>query len=161
MLTWILIIIIGAVAVGLYFYSDFNDASDFRSGALLGGVLGFLAGFLVVCIMSAVVSSSPDATITTYNEYHLEQYCDGGEIYSVEISSNDKDRLKYYLTFSNEDGIPVRKSISKNVKLNFKNETPKIGVTDVNLAGAWCLFAWDFNDPYYTITVPSKEYIRH
>ena len=30
MLTWALIIIIGALALGFWFYSDFGDASDFE-----------------------------------------------------------------------------------------------------------------------------------
>lgn len=161
MLTWALIIIIGALALGFWFYSNFGDASDFRTGALLGGLAGFVVGLVIVPIMSGVVSFSPDTTVTTYSEYNLEQYCDGSGVYYVDISSDGKDKLKYYLTYTNDDDIPVRKSMSKNVKLNFKDETPKVEITDINLAGAWWLFAWDFSDPYYTITVPSKDYIRY
>lgn len=161
MLTWIIIIIIGALALGFWFYRDFGDASDFWTGALVGGLVGFLLGLLVVAIMSGIVSSSSDKTTAVYNEYTLEQYCDGNGIYSVEISDGGKDRLQYYLTYTDNDGVPIRKSIYRNVKLNFKNEAPKIEITDVNLAGAWWLFAWDFNDPYYTITIPSKDYIRY
>ena len=59
MLTWVLIIIIGALAIGFWFYSDFGDASDFRTGAFLGGLGGFFLGLVIVVIMSALRQTQP------------------------------------------------------------------------------------------------------
>lgn len=146
--------IAGGIILGIIFL-EYEDAGEMSLlDVAYGTFIGTLIGIVFTLIMSTILYFNISPVITE-NVYKLEQHVDTSSyIYYVDVKDS-----KYAFSYFNENEI-IRAE-EKNVSFAFEEKGGEVKVIEKRYGGGLDFFFFNFHQPQYNITIPSKEYIRY